>query len=379
MMERRPNMSMKTPIHIKIAILIILLAIGTQAGVNLRLPPPTESPWESGETIVTLSHDGTLTVSGNGAMADYVHFYARPNAPWLGSNRSITAVIIEDGVTHIGDGAFMYCGNMTSVTIPNSVTSIGKSAFHSTGLTSVTIPNSVTSIGDGAFFRSGLTFITIPSSVTEIGEGAFSECTDLISVIISDGVTFIGSDMFVRCINLKSITIPSSVVDIRCNAFFGSGLTSITIPNSVTSIGELAFAYSKLISITIPNRLTSIGDRAFVGCTDLASVTIPNSVTYIGSRAFARTNLTSVIVRKSKPIKIGNNVFEGIDMFNACLYVPANGIKAYRAADGWNGFYCIKPIKPTVFIRDRWFILGISTALILFVAIFVIIRKLRKP
>ena len=172
--------------------------------------------------------------------------------------------------------AFDGCNSLISVTIPNSVTSIGYSAFsHCSGLTSVTIPNSVTSIGYSAFSHcSGLTSVTIPNSVTSIGEGAFSYCSGLTSVTIPNSVTSIGGTAFYGCTSLTSVTIPNSVTSIGNYAFYGcTSLTSVTIPNSVTSIGHHAFVgCTSLTSVTIPNSVTSIGDWAFVGCSGLAAI-----------------------------------------------------------------------------------------------------------
>ncbi len=136
------------------------------------------------------------------------------------------------------------CKNLTNITIPNSVTSIGHYAFEGcTGLTSITIPDSVTSIDSSAFYGcTGLTSITIPDSVTSIGSDAFYDCIRLKSITIPDSVTSIGSDAFYDCIRLTNITIPDSVTSIGALAFGGcSGLTGVTIGNSVTSIGSSAF------------------------------------------------------------------------------------------------------------------------------------------
>ena len=189
--------------------------------------------------------------------------------------------------------------SVTSITIPNSVTSIGFQAFYNcTSLTSVTIPNSVTSIGEYAFyFCQSLTSITIPNSVTSIGEYAFSNCRGLASITIPNSVTSIGTWAFVYCTSLTSITIPNSVTSIGEYTFSNcQSLTSVTIPNSVTSIGTWAFVYcTSLTSVTIPNSVTSIGGGAFSGCTGLTSITIPNSVTSIGLNAFEGcTSLTSI-------------------------------------------------------------------------------------
>ena len=171
----------------------------------------------------------------------------------LGGCAAITNVVIPNSVTSIGDSAFDGCSSLTSVTIPNSVTSIGFAAFAlCTSLTSVTIGSGVTSIGDSAFGScSSLTSVTIPNSVTSIGSSAFYGCTGLESVTIGSGVTSIGSSAFCRCTGLTSVTIGDGVESIGQEAFQKcSGLTSVTIPNSVTSIGERAFCGCPLDAIS---------------------------------------------------------------------------------------------------------------------------------
>ena len=226
---------------------------------------------------------------------------------------NLASITIGNGVTSIGSRAYYGCTSLTSVTIPNSVTSIGAYAFNNcTGLTSITIPNSVTSIGDAAFYLCRvLTSITIPNSVTSIGDSAFSRCTSLTSITIPNSMTSIGSSAFSGCTSLASITIPNSVTSIGSSAFSGcTSLASITIPNSVTSIGSGAFSScTSLASITIPNSVTSIGGDAFAHCAGLTSVTIPNSVTSIGAYAFNNcTGLTSITIPNSVT-SIGDGAF----------------------------------------------------------------------
>jgi hypothetical protein len=194
-----------------------------------------------------------------------------------------------------------YTGAGGEVVIPASidgtpVTAIGNEAFSPDyqgiqSITSVTIPNSVTSIGNYAFNGcSGLTSVTIGSEVTSIGSGAFNGCSGLTSVTIPDNVTSIGGNAFTGCSNLVSLSIGSEVTTIGNYAFDGcSSLTSVTIPDNVTSIGGNAFTgCSGLVSLWIGSGVTSIGNEAFAGCSGLTRVMIPVA-TVLGIEAFPST------------------------------------------------------------------------------------------
>ena len=248
----------------------------------------------------------------------------------------ITSITIPEGVTSIRDSAFYYCSILTSVTIPSSVTSIEGDAFYNCSkLASITIPEGVTSIGYRVFYKcSKLTSITIPSTVTSIGYRAFESCTGLTSVSIPEGITRIENSTFQSCSGLTSITIPSSVTSIGKYAFSGcTGLTSVSIPNSVTSIEDRAFqSCSGLTSITIPSSVTSIGEYTFSGCTSLTSITIPSSVTSIGWYAFGSCyNLEIMNCLCSSAPSVDNTAFgsgsssyTGKDVTKTkTLYVPA--------------------------------------------------------
>ena len=246
--------------------------------------------------FIYITTNGTITITG----------YTGP-----GGAGTIPATINGLPVTKIGDYAFsLYpypsSTGLTSVTIPNSVISIGDYAFASCySLTNVTIGSSVTSIGDSAFyFCYHLTSVTIPNSVTGIGDYAFDACQSLTSFTIGNGVTSIGDDAFAGCEDLTSVTIPDSVTNIGDRTFYDCpSLTSLTIGNGVTSIGNHAFdGCWRLTSVTIPNSVTSIGDYAFDGWESLTSLTIPNSVTSIGYYVFDDCeSLTAITVDALNP------------------------------------------------------------------------------
>ena len=226
---------------------------------------------------------------------------------------SLTSITIPNSVTSIGWYAFLGCSSLKSITIPNSVTSIGWYAFYQcSSLSSIVIPNSVTNIEKEAFYGcSSLSSITIPNSVKTIGDGAFERCKSLTSITIPNSVRYIGKSAFAGCSSLSSITIPNSVTSIGKGAFLGcKSLSSIVIPNSVTSIGNGAFyECSKLSSITIPNSVTSIGEGAFLGCKSLSSIVIPNSVTSIGKGAFYECSSLSSITIPNSVTSIGDETF----------------------------------------------------------------------
>ena len=284
---------------------------------------PDPDPTPPSETIVAsgtcgdnltwkLDDEGTLTISGKGAMTEWVN---SDSAPWKTYSNTINKVVIQPGVTSIGGHAFSKCKNLTSITIPEGVTSIGSDAFSGcSSLTSITIPEGVTSIGEYAFYAcENLKSITIPKSVTSIGNYAFGGCSSLTSITIPEGVTSIEGGVFYKCSSLTSITIPESVTSIGWYAFQGcSSLTSITIPESVTSIGWYAFqGCSSLTSITIPEGVTSIGKNEFSGCKNLTSITIPEGVTIIEAEAFRGcSSLTSITIPEGVT-NIGENAFRG--------------------------------------------------------------------
>ena len=286
---------------------------------------------EGTDKTLTIRKNPYIASNSDFRMADYSSFETR----WSGERYNIKTVVIEDGVTTIGDNAFFDFTNLTSVTIPDGVESIRLNAFNGcSSLTSVTIPASVTFIDDDAFrgcssvasytlldgntaytsdgralfnldgtmlivypAANNATSYTIPSSVTTVYDYAFYGSSHLTSVTIPNSVTTIGQFAFEQCSGLTSVTIPNNVTVIKLHTFYGcSGLTSVTIPNSVTIIDNSAFAEcSSLTSVTIPNSVTTIETEAFSYCSSLTSVTIPASVKSLDLSVFLQCrNLANV-------------------------------------------------------------------------------------
>ena len=254
--------------------------------------------------------------------------------------------VIREGVRVICDSAFRGCRSLESITIPNSVISIGSKAFCGCkSLESIILPRSVVSIKGNPFvdwngclqnesesfiyendilfnkdktiliaYRSKNTSYVIPDSVLKIGDSAFIGCRSLISITIPDSVTSLGECTFRGCNSLKSVTIPKSVTSIGNRAFyFCRTLRSVIIQNSVTSIGDEAFwGCGNLESLIIPNSVTSIGRYAFRGCKSLSSVTIPSSVVTIKGNPFdGRWN--GCLNIKSKAFIYENNILYNKD------------------------------------------------------------------
>ena len=270
---------------------------GTQTDrleITLPKPEPRPEPETDPETEPETIPDSPFSLG-----LDYVR---NRNGTYvvrgLGSCTDMDIVIPEtyEGgrVVGIGASAFENRRGLTSVTIPEGVTSIGNAAFDGcTNLKTVVIPESVTSIGGYAFCDcASLTSVTLPSGVTAISDYTFSGCSALEQVAIPEGVVSIGNSVFRGCANLSAITIPDRVSEWGNRVFYEcSGLTSVVLSKNLTEIGEAAFVRcTSLSSIDIPDGVTSIGDSAFFSCTALTSISIPESVSSIGAEAFFGDN-----------------------------------------------------------------------------------------
>ena len=335
----------------------------------------TDTSGKCGENVNwSLSGDGVLTISGTGKMYDYSYntspFYYRTD---------IKSVVINSGVTSVGNSAFGNCTNFTSISIPSSLISIGECAFNDCqSLSSVSIPSSVTNIGERAFQSCiSLKNIIIPSSIKNIDNYTFNWCTNLESITIPFGVTSIGDSAFWHCISLTSISIPESVTSIGDDAFIDcESLISVIIPKSVSNIGGRAFTGTKWLenqqlkdpfvvingilidgqtytgtTFNIPDGVKKIGSRSFEKCKNLYCITIPECVESIETRAFCEcTNLNSVLLPDSI-VHIGGAAFE------KCTSLISITIPDNITSIEWDTFQCCSNLN-SVFIPNSVISIG---------------------
>ena len=320
---------------------------------------------------------------------------------------SLTSIVIPGGIELIQDAAFGGCTSLTTVTILGRISDFSDgvfrdcinlstfngeyastdnrcliidgrlAAFAPAGLTSYSIPEGVTSIGRYAFLRcENLTNVTLPNSLERIGIGAFHSCYSLNNIVIPNSVKIINGDAFGYCYAFTEFTIPDSVesigedeifgtrrsilrcchslttinskyassdkrcliIDGKLNSFAGSGLDTYVIPNGVTAIEKSAFEKQGLINVTIPESVTSIGGSAFYNVWKMTSVTIPSNVEHIGESAFyACGNLAEVICTPTTPPTLAPRVFSEVKE-DCNIYVPAGTYDAYVSAEGWSEY-----------------------------------------
>ena len=309
-----------------------------ELSVRLTPPPKVVVSGKCGDDITwQLDEVGTLTISGTGEMYNYNGNLSN-YAPWNDKRQDVKKAVVKGDVTNIGDWAFWGCGNLASVSLPDSVTRIGSYAFNGcANLPSLKFPKKLATIENEAFENCRkLTKIELPDNVTSIGGNAFNDCHGLESITLPDSLISIGTTAFCGCMSLTKISIPSNVANIGDGTFgscdklesvdveagnsnycsnngilynkemtkilcYPAGKTDITqfdIPNGVTEIEEFAFLSCEALRvINIPSTVTTIGARSFEGCKNLYSIIIPQSVTSIGVSAFNSCNeLVSVVI-----------------------------------------------------------------------------------
>ena len=293
----------------------------------------------------TLDNNGTLTVSGTGEMSNFTSI----TMPWYSSRSSITSVVIQDGVTSIGDRAFMDCSSLNNVTIPNSVTNIGTSAFYGcNSLSSVTIPNSVTNIGTYAFYGcSSLSSVTIPNSVTSIGTYAFANC-----MAIKD-IYYDGNETEWSEITSGNRVFSTTRLNIHyTNGTCGADLTWTLADGVLTISGEGTMddwgsvyapwypSAAEITSVVIEDGVTGLGSYAFYGFSSLNSINIPEVITNISNAALCYCiNLTSINVSENNPnySTLDGNLFNK-DKTTLVQYAIGKSASTYTIPDSVTSF-----------------------------------------
>ena len=298
------------------------------------------------------------------------------------NNEPITNLVIPDEITEIKQYTFYNAQNITgTLTIPGRVTSIGNEAFYGcSGLTNLGLQSGVATVGSRAFYNCyGLTSVYIPDSITSIGRSAFSGCSRLTGVYITDlaawckidfvdihsNPTYCGNSSLSFYLNNTPITnlvIPDEITEIKQYAFSGFHIYTLTLHDNITNIGDYAFQSCSYLSeinfgtgliaigkhafyycnfvgdLIIPDGVTSIGDFAFYNCDGLTSITIPEKVTSIGQEAFKGcSKITTMTVKSTTMVPYSNSLLSNCTALTA-IYVPADLVEQYKAADGWIDF-----------------------------------------
>ena len=294
---------------------------------------------------------GVLTISGSGNMTEDNNSFM---APWASRKDEIKRVVIESGITSIGDKAFADCTRLVSAELPESIEVIGEDAFANTALSEIFIPSRVTEIKARTFMDCyRLRIVEMPTSIISIGDSAFQNCERLPSIEIPFGVVSIGTSAFSGCSTLMDVIIPSSVSSIGEFAFSGcKNLYELEIPVSVSKIGAGAFSSchklqsvkiastvniieksvfsncDRLIFVELPSNIETIGDGAFSECISLKELVLPGNIQRIGEKAFFHCY-------RLKTVEIPNS----INIIMDYAFAECTGLKEilYRGTQGqWN-------------------------------------------
>ena len=349
------------------------------------------APWGATDALVTYKYLTEVTTEDGLVYRvndDFSTFSLAKNTNKSIENAIVASTIYEFPVTVIDAVVFQYSDNLKTVTVPNSVITIGYRAFAvcpllasvSLGsnienieegaflscptLDNITIPNKVTVLNKDLFTRcTSLKNITLPEGLIEMRDSVFYKCESLESIVIPDTVQSFEKDIFNGCVKLKNINIPDQITIIAKGMFYQcQALQSITIPNGVTSIENGAFYQCPFINITLPNGLLSIADSAFMSCHNLESISIPNSVNIIGDTAFFDCiSLKYVIIDcnlvGSQLASIGQQAFYGC---SSLIYIDIPyttttiGQMTFKNCTNLRSITIYRRIAETVMDREPW-------------------------
>lgn len=284
--------------------------------------------------------------------------------------KDLTSVIIPQTITSLPSSAFLNCSSLTTITMPSTVTTIGNNAFEGCkALSSIVIPEGVTAISNYLFNGcEKLASVTLPQGITTIGEGAFVDCKSLTTLSLPNQITSIEKTAFKNCTGLTSIVLPEELTTIKESSFEGcSGLVAIVLPDTVTGIGTSAFKNcTSLSSIVFSSALYSIGENAFQHCTSLSTVSMPSSVRIIMKNAFyGCTGLKKVIVndmaawykiwfrsQESNPLHYAQHLYSDEETEIKELFIDNSvssiGNYAFYKAENLLSIYIFRNTPPTI-------------------------------
>ncbi|MBQ9764579.1 MAG: leucine-rich repeat domain-containing protein [Lachnospiraceae bacterium] len=242
----------------------------------------------------------TLIIYGNGDMEDYEQIEdengTRITTPWYEHNNEIMNIVVENGVTSIGNYAFTY-SKVNTIELPESIKKIGDKAFHGSWITEIKLPEGLESIGAYSFSSCFLPEIELPKSLKYVGEGAFGNIPKVTSnssnYVVKGNALYDKDETILLWVDrsAKEITLPSTLEIIGDNTFNESKIIEIVFPDSVKIIGKNTFyGCQNLREVTLSKKLESIGDFAFLNCIYIRSITIPKSVKNIGEYAFNKVD-----------------------------------------------------------------------------------------
>lgn len=325
-----------------------------------------------------LTTDGTLILSGTGAVAAYEK---RKDTPWGDYNDQILRVEVQKGITSVG--GFRYCFTLQEVSLPEGLISLDEFAFMDCQkLQEIRLPKSLKTLGDGTFAGChALPEIELPEDLETVGEGALMNCLSLTSVVIPASVTEMGDRPFSgdwalktveikgnvprlsnysfhECDALQEVLITGGVETIEERAFYNlNSLERVQIAGGLKTIGKLAFwSCDKLTTVSLPDGVTSIGENAFQNCVSLTTINLPDSITTIGMEAFYGTKLTGPLNIPSSLVSLGDNAFHGCGGITGTLLFP--GTLEYISTDAFAGCSGIEEIilpRGVLFIGDGAF------------------------
>lgn len=292
-----------------------------------------------------LTTDGTLILSGTGAVAAYEK---RKDTPWGDYNDQILRVEVQKGITSvsgfcscyelrevslpeglisIGKLTFMDCQKLQEIRLPKSLKTLGEGTFASCfALTEIELPEGLKTVGEGFLYHCiSLTSVVIPASVTEMGDRPFSGDWALKTVEIKGNVPRLSNYSFHECDALQEVLITGSVGTIGDDAFKElDSLERVQIASGLKTIGKRAFwLCDNLTTVSLPDGVTSIGEEAFKECSSLTTINLPNSITTIGANAFNGTKLTGLLNIPSSLVSLGDNAFHGCSGLTGTLVFPA--------------------------------------------------------